>query len=64
MKAIHPNDIITMDLNSISYLTLKNGDMVLIDDSVPEKENKENVKLPKSPASNKNDSKMSQKKLK
>ena len=63
MKAIHPNDIITMDLNSISYLTLKNGDMVLIDESVPEKENKENVKLPKSSVSNKND-KMSQKKFK
>ena len=62
MKAIHPNDIITMDLNSISYLTLKNGDMVLIDESVPEKENKENVKLPKSSVSNKND-KMSQKNL-
>ena len=48
MESIHPNDIITMDLNSISYLTLKNGNMVLIDDSVPEKGNKDNMKLPKS----------------
>ena len=40
METIHPNDIISMDLNTISYLTLKNGNMVLIDDSVPEKVNK------------------------
>ena len=53
MKAIHPNDIITMDLNSISYLTLKNGDMILIDESVPEKENKENTKHSKSTTSKK-----------
>ena len=64
MKAIHPNDIITMDLNSISYLTLKNGDMILIDESVPEKENKENTKHSKSTTSKKKDSKIIQKKYK
>ena len=53
MESIHPNDIITMDLNSISYLTLKNGDMILIDESVPEKENKENTKHSKSTTSKK-----------
>ena len=46
MESIHPNDIITMDLSTISYLTLKNGNMVLIDDSVPEKEIKTIKKYP------------------
>jgi len=64
MESIHPNDIITMDLNSISYLTLKNGNMVLIDDSVPEKGNKEKMKLSKSSGSNKNESKKIQKNFK
>ena len=64
MESIHPNDIITMDLNSISYLTLKNGNMLLIDDSVPEKGNKEKMKLPKSSGSNKNESKKIQKNIK
>ena len=64
MESIHPNDIITMDLNSISYLTLKNGNMVLIDDSVPEKGNKEKMKLSKSSGSNKNESKKIQKNIK
>jgi hypothetical protein len=40
MESIHPNDIITLDMNQISYVTLKNGDMILIDESVPEKTNK------------------------
>jgi hypothetical protein len=53
-----------MDLNSISYLTLKNGNMVLIDDSVPEKGNKEKMKLSKSSGSNKNESKKIQKNIK
>ena len=64
MESIHPNDIITMDLNSISYLTLKNGNMVLIDDSVPEKGNKKNIKFPKSSNLDKKDSKIVQKKIK
>ena len=62
MESIHPNDIITMDLNSISYLTLKNGNMVLIDDSVPEKGNKDN--LPKSSIFGKGESKQAPKKIK
>ena len=40
MESIHPNDIITLDMNQISYVTLKNGDMILIDESVPEKPKK------------------------
>ena len=64
METIHPNDIISMDLNTISYLTLKNGNMVLIDDSVPEKGNKENMKLPKSSIFGKNEQKMAPKKIK
>ena len=61
MESIHPNDIITMDLSTISYLTLKNGNMVLIDDSVPEKGNKNNQKISNF---NKNDSKIFQKNYK
>ena len=64
MESIHPNDIITMDLSTISYLTLKNGNMVLIDDSVPEKGNKEKMKLPKSSIFTKNEPKIAQKKIK
>ena len=64
MESIHPNDIMTMDLNSISYLTLKNGNMVLIDDSVPEKGNKENQNIPKSSIFNKNEIKLAPKKFK
>ena len=37
MESIHPNDLITLDKDSISYVTLKNGNMILIDDSVPQK---------------------------
>ena len=64
MESIHPNDIITMDLNSISYLTLKNGNMILIDDSVPEKGNKENQNIPKSSIFNNNEIKLAPKKFK
>ena len=64
MESIHPNDIITMDLSSISYLTLKNGNMILIDDSVPEKGNKENMKSAKQSDFAKNNSKIIQKKIK
>ena len=42
MESINPNDIITLDVNTISYLTLKNGNMVMLDDTVPQKTNKEN----------------------
>ena len=64
MESIHPNDIITLDLNSISYLTLKNGNMVLIDDSVPEKGIKDNPNIPKSSIFSKNDIKIAPKKFK
>ena len=42
MESINPNDIITLDVNTISYLTLKNGNMVMLDENVPQKTNKEN----------------------
>ena len=64
MESIHPNDIITMDLGEISYLTLKNGNMILIDDSVPEKGNKENKNIPKSSIFSKNETKIAPKKFK
>jgi hypothetical protein len=37
METINPNDITEVDKNSISLITLKNGNMIMIDDSVPEK---------------------------
>ena len=36
MKSINPNDITTLDTKSISYVTLKDGSMILIDDTVPQ----------------------------
>ena len=45
MESINPNDINELDTGTISYITLKNGNMVMVDDSVPEKLKKEkNVK--------------------
>ena len=41
MESINPNDIITLDVNTISYLTLKNGNMVMLDDTIPQKTNQE-----------------------
>ena len=37
MELINPNGIITLDVNTISYLTLKNGNMVMLDDTIPQK---------------------------
>lgn len=45
MESINPNDINELDTGTISYITLKNGNMVMVDDSVPEKLKKEkNIK--------------------
>ena len=37
---INPNDIEELDTGTISYITLKNGNMIMIDESVPQKLNK------------------------
>ena len=37
MESINPNDIFNLDINNISLITLKNGDMIIIDNTVPEK---------------------------
>ena len=42
MESINPNDIMTLDMGQISYIAMKNGNTVLIDDSIPQKSNKEN----------------------
>ena len=51
METIHPNDISDVDKDSISLITLKNGNMIMIDDSVPEKPKTEkkqtNTEIPK-----------------
>ena len=39
METIHPNNIPDIDINSISLITLKNGNIIMIDDSVEEKPN-------------------------
>ena len=52
MESIHPNDIMTLDMTKVSYVTLKDGSMIVIDDSIPEKGNKDKKDIPA--ASNKN----------
>ena len=37
METIHPNDIPEIDTDTISLITLKNGNMIMIDDTAPEK---------------------------
>lgn len=37
MDTIHPNDIQELDADTFSFITLKNGNMIMIDDSVPQK---------------------------
>jgi len=37
MESLHPDDICTLDTSEISYITLKNGNMILIDASTPQK---------------------------
>ena len=37
MEIIHPNNIPDLDINTISLITLKNGNMIMIDDAVAEK---------------------------
>ena len=37
MESINPNDIFNLDISTISLITLKNGDMLLIDNTIPEK---------------------------
>ena len=37
METIHPNDIQELDADTFSFITLKNGNMIMIDDSVPQK---------------------------
>ena len=46
MESIHPNDIMTLDMKKVSYVTLKDGSMIVIDDSVPEKGNKDKKDFP------------------
>ena len=52
MESIHPNDIMTLDMTKVSYVTLKDGSMIVIDDSIPEKGNKDKKDIPA--VSNKN----------
>ena len=37
MESINPSDIADLDFDSISFITLKTGDMIMIDNSVPKK---------------------------
>ena len=49
MESINPSDIANLDFDSISFITLKTGDMIMIDNSVPKK-----IKLDKKIKNNKN----------
>ena len=40
MESINPRDFSELDLSTIEYLTLKNGNMILLDETVPEKKKK------------------------
>ena len=64
MESIHPNDIMTLDMDSISYVTLKNGNMILIDDSVPQKSDSKKGNNPISSSINQNESKVLPKEIK
>ena len=44
METIHPNNIQDLDRDTISFITLKDGNMIMVDDSAPEKPNKETTK--------------------
>ena len=63
MKSINPNDIMTLDLESISYVTLKDGNMILVDDTIPQKTNKDKKNIPGSSTSGQNDIKGSPKEI-
>ena len=49
MESINPSDIANLDFDSISFITLKTGDMIMIDNSVPKK-----IQLDKKIKNNKN----------
>ena len=49
MESIKPSDIANLDFDSISFITLKTGDMIMIDNSVPKK-----IQLDKKIKNNKN----------
>ena len=40
MESINPRDLSEIDLSTIEYLTLKNGNMIILDETVPQKQNK------------------------
>ena len=40
MESINPKDFSEIDLSTVEYFTLKNGNMILLDETVPEKKNK------------------------
>ena len=44
METLNPNDIGKLDFNTFSFITLKNGDMIMIDSSAPEKYKSEKQK--------------------
>ena len=40
MESINPKDFSEIDISTIEYLTLKNGNMILLDETAPEMKNK------------------------
>ena len=37
METINPKDIVKLDMNDIAFITLKNNNMIMVDESAPEK---------------------------
>ena len=65
MESINPKDIINLEPGSISFITMKNGTMVVLDESIPAKttNNKNTEAISNEKIDNKSDSKQSTKKL-
>ena len=44
MEAINPNDIAKLEKDEISFITFKNGNMIMVDESAPEKYQSKEIK--------------------
>ena len=53
METINPKNFIDIEPSSVSFITLKDGNMIMLDDSAPIKPTKENKKMPSEEENNK-----------
>ena len=59
METINPKNFIDIDPSSVSFITLKDGNMIMLDDSAPVKPTKENNKMIQEESKNNNEEKKS-----